>query len=257
MSDPLDVPLDLLIHRHLDGTLGDDDAKMFQERLRADADARRRLAEMAFEHAQLKEILEPAKRAKPTSPAWHWVAAASILVAVAVALVVGPFRGETPAVTPPSSGAPAKAVAASKKREGYQGFLGRVHARVLDRKDKVRLQLKVGEVLAVRDASEAAAPEDLVREAISIPMPRLKDGEPPGPDRDHAAFLTKLMPGQEVVLEIRHLEGADFAIVALTQEQANWARKDDRKKTPPKEGPKEGVKEGQKDPPKKTDKEER
>ena len=59
--------LDLLIHRHLDGTLSEEEAKALQDRLRGDVDARRRLAEMAFEHAQLKEVLEPAKKAKPTS----------------------------------------------------------------------------------------------------------------------------------------------------------------------------------------------
>ena len=251
MSDPLD----LLIHRHLDGTLGEDEAKVFQERLRADADARRRLAEMAFEHAQLKEILEPAKRTKPTSPAWHWVAAASILVVVAVALAVGTPRPETPPVTP-AVVEKKKDVEKKRTREGYQGFLGRVHARVLERRDKVRVPLKVGEVLEVRGASEAASPAKLARETISILMPRMKDGDPPGPEREHAVFLMKLQPGQEVVLELRHLEGADFAIVALTEEQAEWARQGLPKKAP-KEGVKDPPREGSKETPKKTDKEER
>jgi hypothetical protein len=238
--------LDLLIHRHLDGTLSEEEAKALQERLRGDVDARRRLAEMAFEHAQLKEVLEPAKKAKPTSFAWNWVAAASILLVVAVALAVGTPKRETPDVTP--------AVKDVKKptREGFQGFRGRVHARVLDRRDKVRILLKVGEVLAVRDASEAAAPAGLVGESIGIPLPRLKDGEPPGADRDHAMFLAKLQTGQEVVLELRHLEGPDFAIVSLTEEQVEWARRDDRKKAP-----KEGMKDAPRETPKKTEKEDR
>ena len=247
MSDPLDF----LIHRHLDGTLSEDEAKVFQERLRGDVDARRRLAEMAFEHAQLKELLEPAKKVKPTPAAWHWVAAASILIVVAVALAVGAPRTETPIVTPA-----VKETKPSPRREGFQGFRGRVHGRVLERKDKVRLQLKVGEVLAVRDASEAAAPGSLVGASISIPLPRMKDGDPPGLDRDHALFLAKLQPGQEVVLELRRLEEADFAIASLTAEQVEWSRRDDRKKAP-KEGMKDPPKEGVRETPKKTDKEER
>lgn len=205
---------DVLVHRHLDGTLGEEEAKVFEERLKADPEARRRLAELAYEHALLKELLEPAAKRASTAPRrLQAAAAAAILVAVAVALFrPAPVKEvETPALAP--------------KREGYQGFRGRVHARVLERKEKLRVPLRVGEVLALREASEAAAPSSLVGETIVITPPRLKDGDPPGPERDHALFLGKLQPGQEVVLELRHLDGAEFAIEALTEEQVEWARK--------------------------------
>ena len=91
---------------------------------------------------------------------------------------------ETPVEAPGGVESP-PAKAGSPKREGYQGFRGRVYARVLERRDKVRLPLKVGEVLAVRDASEAAAPARLAGETISIVMPRSKDGDP---ERDHAGL---------------------------------------------------------------------
>lgn len=221
---------DVLIHRHLDGTLSEDEQKAFEARLLADVDARRRLAEMAFDHAQLKEILEPAKAVGPRR--WlHVAAAAAILLGVGVAIFVGQSKPADVDVPAPAKGAP--------KREGYQGFHGRVHARALERREKNRVSLKVVEVLAVRASSDAAAPGKLVGETIGILPPRLRDGEPPGPERDHAMFLQKLQPGQEVVLELRHLEAGDFAIEALTEEQAEWARQGVEKKKVIKEGPKE------------------
>jgi ferric-dicitrate binding protein FerR (iron transport regulator) len=113
--------LDLLIHRHLEGTLSPGEAVALRERLRTDAAARRRLAEMAFDHVQLKELLAPAPLVVPESPEepaepparalppwskWHFAAAASILVAVTIALVVGftrtapPGPEESPAAAP-------------------------------------------------------------------------------------------------------------------------------------------------------------
>ncbi len=218
--------LDLLIHRHLEGTLGEEEARALEGRLRADPAARRRLAEMAFDHAQLKELLEHAGGAsKAPWSRWHAVAAASILLAVGVALVVGPFRSERAPETPPAKEPPVA------RREGFQGFRGRVHARMLERRDKARVALKVGEILSVRDGSQAADPGRLVGESIFVVMPRVKEADA-GAERDHAAFLTKLQPGQEVVLDLRHEEGTDFAIASLTAEQAEWSRRDDRKKTP-------------------------
>ncbi len=220
--------LDLLIHRHLDGTLGEEEATVFEQRLRTDPAARRRLAEMAFDHVQLKELLESAGGAsRPSWSRWHLVAAASILLAVGAALLVGPFRSESP-----TESAPAK-VNPAPRGEDSPGFRGRVHARVLERRDKARIALKVSEVLSVRDGSLAAG------DSIFVVTPRVKEGDA-GPERDHAAFLAKLQTGQEVVLDLRHAEGTDFAIASLTAEQAEWARRDDRKKTPG-----DGLKEGE------------
>lgn len=229
MTDELDV----LIHRHLDGTLEEEDARRLQERLRADPEARRRLAEMAYEHALLKETLEP----RASTSRVPWLAAALILAAIGVALVAGPWRRET---SEPAKAVEEPAKKGPPKREGFQGFRGRVHARVLERREKSKVQLRVGEILAVRPESEAGDPQRLVGVVIGVTPPRLRDGEPAGAERDHAQFLAKLQPGQEVVLELRHLGDADFAIEALTEEQAEWARREERKKAP---------KEGLKDPP--------
>jgi hypothetical protein len=223
--------LDLLIHRHLDGTLDEDAARRFQERLRSDPEARRRLAQMAYEHALLVESL--AAPGRTSSSRVPWLAAALILAALGVALLAGPWRRDEPTtevVEAPAKGPP--------KREGFQGFRGRVYARVLERRDKTRVQLRVGEVLATRPSSEAAAPQSLVGVTIGVTLPRLREGEPPGPDRDVAAFLGKLLPGQEVLLELRHVGDHDFAIESLTEEQLEWSRRDERKKAP-----KEGMKE--------------
>jgi hypothetical protein len=223
---------DVLIHKHLEGTLSEDEAKIFHERLKANPEHRKRLAEMAFEHAQLKELLEPAAKPAFRMPRWiHAAAAAAILLAVGVAI----FRGTPKPVEVEEERKPVVA----KKREGYEGFRGRVFARVLERKDKQRVYLKVVEVLAVRDASEAGQPARLVGETIGVLPPRFRDGEVPLPaDKDRAAYLTKLLPGQEVVLELRHVEAGDFAIESLTEEQVEWARRDKR---PAKETPKKPV----------------
>lgn len=232
MSEAFDV----LIHKHLEGTLSEDEARIFHERLKANPEHRRRLAEMAFEHAQLKELLEPAATPAFRMPRWvQAAAAAAILLAVGVAILRGAPKPEV--VEEKAPPAPA-----AKKREGYEGFRGRVFARALERKDKQRVVLKVVEVLAVRDASEAGEPKRLVGEAIGVLPPRFRDGEvPSATDKDHAAYLTKLLPGQEVVLELRHVDGTDFAIEALTEEQAEWARRD---KKPVKETPKKPSEEG-------------
>ncbi len=96
--------LDLLIHRYLEGSLPAEEAAELRERLSNDSAARRRLAEMAFDHAQLKDLLapEPAEAPdveaplapRPARSRWHLAAAASILVAVTIALVVGFGRRE-------------------------------------------------------------------------------------------------------------------------------------------------------------------
>jgi hypothetical protein len=238
--------LDLLIHRHLDGTLSEEEAGALDGRLRSDPRARRRLAEMAFDHAQLRELLETGEAAKAPRTAGasrsHLLAAASILLAVAVALVVGPLRS----APPPPAPAPAKE-APPPKLEGFRGFRGRIFARVTERRDKMLVELRVGEVLGVRDGSLAEDPQSLVGRTVSVLSPRVREGET-GPERDHVLYLSKVQAGQEVVLEVQHLDGSDFAVASLTDEQVDWARRDDRKKL--RDGAKEAPKEGVKDPPK-------
>jgi len=103
--------LDRLIHRYLEGLLSEDEGRLLNERLKADPRARRRLAEMAFDTAQLPDVLEvegavragaPARRAWWTGPKSSLVAAAVILVAVGIALLLWP--GEKKPAGPPGAG---------------------------------------------------------------------------------------------------------------------------------------------------------
>ena len=52
---------DLLLHRHLEGALTEEEGRALSARLLADAPLRRRLAEMAFDQAQYREIFQTAE----------------------------------------------------------------------------------------------------------------------------------------------------------------------------------------------------
>jgi hypothetical protein len=54
---PSGTDWDLLIHRHLDGTLSEAELRVFDGRLKSDSRLRRRLAEMAFDQNQLSDLL--------------------------------------------------------------------------------------------------------------------------------------------------------------------------------------------------------
>lgn len=119
---------DALIHRHLTGQLSEEEARAVAGRVKSDPEFRRRLAEMAFDEVQLKEILAHAEteampfasapREDAPAPARGsratLAAAAVILVAVGIALVASLFKKE------PSS-APLELLSGKVRVEGAEG----------------------------------------------------------------------------------------------------------------------------------------
>ncbi len=108
---PLEKDWDWLIHRYLEGAAGEDEARALNDALRTDPRARRRLAEAAFDGAQLRDLLaaagveappatrRPARRSAPLLP----LTAAALFVAGVGAAIL--FRPETPpAIQPPLAG---------------------------------------------------------------------------------------------------------------------------------------------------------
>lgn len=238
---------DLLIHRHLEGDLGEEEARALSERVAADPAFRRRLAEMAYDQAQLRDVLEtekavetgacPIAAAPPAREPSRWsrgslAAAASILVAVGIALFIG-FRPKVQPPVPPAQALPAAPkVAVPKKLKDTPpaaGFRGKVSATV-SRKTDAHV------VLAV------SAPEELAGKTIN-----LQNERKPVTERlkVHASYLRKLDLGQEVVVDVRPVDGGDFVLGELTEEQASWAMKEEKKRKPdPKKPP---VREGEGD----------
>ena len=216
---------DLLIHRHLEGTIDEDEARELSARLASDPALRRRLAEMAYDQAQLRDVLETEKAVDTSScpiepparePA-RWsrgslVAAASILLAVGVALFIG-FRPKEPAPVQPIPAAPKVAVP-KKKEASLSGYRGKV-AGTVSRKAEAYVFLTL------------SSPADFGGRTITLVGERK-----PSTDRlrAHAAYLRKLEVGQAIELDVRHVDGPDFAIGELTEEQSGWALKEENKK---------------------------
>ncbi|HLF94092.1 MAG TPA: hypothetical protein VJB14_11585 [Planctomycetota bacterium] len=243
---------DLLIHRHLEGDLGEEEARALSERVAADPVFGRRLAEMAYDQAQLRDVLETEKAvetgacpiaaaAPPAREPSRWsrgslAAAASILVAVGVALFIGFRPKEQPPVQSPQALPAAPKVAVPKKKERKEtppaGFRGKVSATV-SRKTDAHVILTV------------SAPEELAGKTINL----LNERKPLTERlKVHASYLRKLDIGQEVVVDVRPADGGDFALGELTEEQAAWAMKEDKKRPERKPDPKKPpVREGEGD----------
>lgn len=112
-----DAELDRLLHRHLEAALTEGEARTLSDRLRADPAARRRLAEMAFDQAQLRDLLaaggsvaarDPSARTAGPAPGKKafLATAAALLLAVGAALLVrvggeSPERPVAPVPKPP------------------------------------------------------------------------------------------------------------------------------------------------------------
>ncbi len=112
--------LDKLLHGYLEGALSEGEARLLNERLKSDAGARGRLAEMAFDTVQLPDVLGAAgegaaggraARALRTwlaGPGSSLAAAAVIVAAVGAALLFWPGPAEKPEPAPVSGAVPAK-----------------------------------------------------------------------------------------------------------------------------------------------------
>ncbi len=255
---------DLLIHRHLEGALSEPEAAALEARLKADPAFRRRLAEMAFDRAQMREVLSaPAAGAVPAMPAAPRVskrallpmAAAAIIVAsVGTSVAIWSFR-DRPVETGVAQ--PAQAPTAA---DPFRGFAGPVRGRVLGRSETA-LRL---EVLSVPGRP---GEHPLVGRVVFVMAGSTKsEGGEVGPDRTHQGFLKKLEEGVEETLDLRHQRDDLFAIGELTEAQEDWAnrraekrrpdgdREDPLKRSPdrgrretkdaPREGPRDGDREG-------------
>lgn len=211
----------LILHRHLEGSLEDDDARALEERLTTDPALCRLLAELATDQAQLREMLEGERPATEPAPA-RWsrgslAAAASILIAVAVALVIG-LRPKPPIE------APVKPAAAPRTDTG------RITGRVLRMGDGLVLTLEV-----------PSSPELSGRKIKVVPGRKPNGDGELQPDRDHLNYFRKLQPGMEVTLDLLRLDTGEYAVGQLTPEQIDWAnqkvekKKSDGRKIPDRE----------------------
>jgi len=229
--------VDVLIHRYLEGALDAEGAAALEEALRRDPGARRRLAEMAFDHLELRDLVraDPAPAAvRRARPAWvaPLAGAAIILLAVGAALLTA---RPSPVPAPP----PVVPAAASPK-EDYRGFAGAVRARVVAR-GEAGVRMRILEV----PGSPGHPLEG--RTASVVPgFARGDAGDVAGPNKTHQAFLRRLEEGSEIVLDVR-IAGEDlFLIGELTKAQAAWAvpRDGDR----PREKRKDGVRRDREEP---------
>lgn len=99
---------DLLIHRHLAGELTGEEARAFNGLVKADPAFRRRLAEMAFDEAQMRDAVTraetepiafaappPKVSSAPPGATWTLAAAAVIFAAIGAAFIVSVYRTPT------------------------------------------------------------------------------------------------------------------------------------------------------------------
>lgn len=244
---------DLLIHRHLEGALSEADAAALGALIKGDPAFRRRLAEMAFERAQMKDILsaEPTEAVPvlslPAAPRFSrralmpMAAAAIIVASVGIAVAMWSFR-EQPG-TSAAKPAPEIKREADVPKDPYRGFAGPVAFRVVNRtENSLTLQ-----VLSVPGQPSSHL---LVGNVIQVGAGYSKN--PRGewsPDGAHASFIRKLDRDQEDTLDLRHQKDDFFLIGELTPAQLKWARS--REDAPPKRAPerprKEAGKEGTRD----------
>jgi hypothetical protein len=237
---------DLLIHRHLEGALSEADAAALGLLLRTDPAFRRRLAEMAFERAQMKDVLSAgATEAVPTiAPAPRvprrallpMAAAAIILASVGIAVAAWSLRKEPAGST--SAPAPAPRPDADPPKDPYRGFSGAVAGKVLSRTEAA-FTLQVSAV--------PGRPEHpMVGSVIHVVGGWTKNGDgEPIPDRAHANFIRKLERDREETVDLRHQRDDIFAIGDLTPAQAEWAnRREDPRRKSPERPRKEGTKDG-------------
>lgn len=241
---------DLLIHRHLEGALSEADAAALGALIKGDAGFRRRLAEMAFERAQMKDILSAAATeavpvlAAPRVPRraiLPMAAAAIIVVSVGIAVAMWSFR-EQPGTNLATPGPGIKPEPDTPK-DPYRGFAGPVAFRVVNRTENSLSLL----VLSVPGQAPA---HPLVGNVIQVGAGYSKN--PRGEwslDGAHAAFIRKLDRDQEDTLDVRHQKDDFFLVGELTPAQLKWARS--REDAPPKRAPerprKEAGKEGTRD----------
>jgi hypothetical protein len=230
--------LDVLIHRHLEGSISEPEAAELGGLLKADPVARRRMAEMAFDAVSLRDVLAQRPAARRWKLAPVPLAAAAALFAVVTGVVLF-----APGPTSPTPPGPVPAPVAPRY-DRARGFAESV-AGVVTGRAEGSFRLSVTESYG----------HPLMGRTISVaPGFARSDAGDLMPNRVHAAFVRRLAEGQELTIDVRHVSDDVFVIGDLTKEQSDWALKrgDVRKPKPEREGdrkdaPREGSKEGPKE----------
>jgi len=204
---------DVLIHRYLEGTLDADGAAALEEALRRDPAVRRRLAEMAFDHLELRDIVRAETKPAGVRRAWPaWavpLGAAAVLFVAAGAAILLPGS--------PAAPVPAGPTPAGEPKKDYRGFAGPVRLRVVSLTE-ASARMRVVEVPGSPGHALAG------RTVAVVPgFTRGDEGDVGGPNKVHQAFLRKLDPGAELVLDLRHAGEDLFLIGELTKQQSAWA----------------------------------
>lgn len=234
---------DLLIHRHLEGALSEEEAAALGARVKSDPAFRRRMAEMAFDRAQMKDVLSAggtgavpvvATPRIPRRALLPMAAAAIILASVGIAVAMWSFR-QTPAVTP-------SVPAAIPPQSGYAGFAGRVTGKVVSRADTAL-------TLRVLFVPGQGPDHPLVGAVIHVGGGITKT--PEGQIVDHTAFIRRLERNQEETLDVRHSKDDVFVIGELTPAQLEWTRGRDDGRRKPAEGREDPARRTPERPPKK------
>lgn len=199
--------LDLLIHRHLEGALSEADAADLGARLKGDPDARRRLAEMAFDVAQLRDVLSARPKARLRKLPPVTVAAAAAIFVIVVGVVL--FAPGPPAPAP---------VPAGWSADPIRGFAGSVRGVVTGRTEG-SFRMKVVEVTGMPG-------HPLAGRTIAV-APGFARGEAGDviPHRVHGPFVRRLAEGQPLTIDLRHAGDDVFVIGELSGEQSDWALK--------------------------------
>jgi hypothetical protein len=138
--------------------------------------------------------------------------------------------------------------------DGMKGFSGQVRG-VVVAKDEKGFVLKIAKILKLWDGNKAENPESGIGKKLLV-TPRWQQGDDGKWYRNdlHVAFIKKLEVGDEITIELRHVEGNALQILELSEEQRQLARAEGDGEGE-KKGDKEGEKEGKKDAQKEGDKE--
>jgi hypothetical protein len=100
-----------------------------------------------------------------------------------------------------------------------QGFSGIVEGKVLAA-GKGRITLAVEKVTKAWKESKAKDPQALVGQKIVVSPAKTKEGEYA---KKVARFLSTLKPDQQLTIEVKHVEGTNFVVLELSEEQRKIA----------------------------------
>ena len=113
--------------------------------------------------------------------------------------------------------------------DGARGFSGQVRGVVVSKGDHDTFGFKVARVLNVWKNNKAEDPESIAGHTVRVSPRRQKIRGKWHKVESHVAFIRKLRTGQELSLEIKHVEGPrDCQILELSRKQRGWARRKGR-----------------------------